>query len=236
MRYMERADRAGVSHWTATWLPRSKKEVFMLIDARGHGCPRPVMMAEEALSKIGEGIVEVVVDNEDSALNVAGFAAQNGMFAETAREGKDWKVKVVKGYTCQTSSEFPRQRHSGTGSVRSVESKELKKKLLLVVGSDVMGKEEVLGKILMKAFFETMKVYKQLPHTLFFLNTGVNLTTIDPDIAGLLKDMETMGVEIYSCGTCLKQYNLESELKVGHRGTMNIVVEGMQDFEKVVWV
>jgi predicted peroxiredoxin len=81
-----------------------------------------------------------------------------------------------------------------------------------------------------------MKVYKQLPHTLFFLNTGVNLTTIDPDIAGLLKDMETMGVEIYSCGTCLKQYNLESELKVGHRGTMNIVVEGMQDFDKVVWV
>jgi selenium metabolism protein YedF len=142
------------------------------------------------------------------------------MFAETAREGKDWKVKVVKGYPCKPIAE----------------SKELKKKLLLVVGSDVMGKEEALGKILMKAFFETMKVYKQLPHTLFFLNTGVNLTTIDPDIAGLLKDMEKMGVEIYSCGTCLKQYNLESQLKVGHRGTMNIVVEGMQDFEKVVWV
>ena len=192
----------------------------MLVDARGHGCPKPVMMAEEALAKIGEGIVEVLVDNEDSALNVAGFAAQNGMFAETAREGKDWKVKVVKGYTCKPIAE----------------SKELKKKLLLVVGSDVMGKEEVLGKVLMKAFFETMKVYKQLPHTLFFLNTGVNLTTIDPDIAGLLKDMEKMGVEIYSCGTCLKQYNLESQLKVGHRGTMNIVVEGMQDFEKVVWV
>jgi hypothetical protein len=45
-----------------------------------------------------------------------------------------------------------------------------------------------------------------------------------------------MGVEIYSCGTCLTKYNLESEVKVGHRGTMNIVVEGMQDFEKVVWV
>ena len=199
----------------------------MLVDARGQGCPKPVMMAEEALSKIGEGIVEVLVDNEDSALNVAGFAAQNGMFAETARAGRDWKVKIVKGYACQTSSER---------GVRSSESKELKKKLLLVVGSDVMGREEALGKILMKAFFETMKVYKQLPHTLFFLNTGVNLTTVDPDIVGLLKDMETMGVEIYSCGTCLKQYNLESELKVGHRGTMNIVVEGMQDFEKVVWV
>lgn len=211
----------------------------MLIDARGQGCPKPVMMAEEALSKIGEGIVNVLVDNEDSALNVAGFAAQNGMFAETAREGKDWKVKIVKGYTCKPIAErssAPGGEDKGEGKIRSAESKELKKKLLLVVGSDVMGKEEVLGKILMKAFFETMKVYKQLPHTLFFLNTGVYLTTVNPDIAGLLKDMETMGVEIYSCGTCLKQYNLESELKVGHRGTMNLVVEGMQDFEKVVWV
>jgi len=199
----------------------------MLIDARGHGCPKPVMMAEEALAKIGEGIIEVIVDDEDSALNVAGFAAQNGMFAETAREGKDWKVKVVKGYACKVqSSEFKVQS----------EKAESKKNLLLVVGSDVMGKEEALGKVLMKAFFDTMKVYKQLPHTLFFLNTGVNLTTVDTDIVGLLKDMETMGVEIYSCGTCLKQYNLESQLKVGHRGTMNIVVEGMQDFEKVVWV
>jgi selenium metabolism protein YedF len=214
----------------------------MRIDARGQGCPKPVMMAEEALSKIGEGIVEVLVDNEDSALNVAGFAAQNGMFAETAREGKDWTVKIVKGYTCKPIAERPPLtappvgEGKGEGKMRSAESKEPKKKLLLVVGSNVMGKEEVLGKVLMKAFFETMKVYKQLPHTLFFLNTGVNLTTVTPDIVGLLKDMETMGVEIYSCGTCLKQYNLESELKVGHRGTMNLVVEGMQDFEKIVWV
>ena len=44
----------------------------MQIDARGKACPHPVMMAEEALSKIGEGIVEVLVDNEESALNVAG--------------------------------------------------------------------------------------------------------------------------------------------------------------------
>jgi selenium metabolism protein YedF len=195
----------------------------MLIDARGKGCPKPVMLTEEALSKIGEGIVEVLVDNEDSALNVSGFAAQNGMFAETRKEGKDWKVRIVKGYTCETGAE-------------SVEPVAAKKSLLLVVGTDVMGREEELGKTLMKAFFETMKVYKQLPHTIFLLNTGVNLATIDADIVGLLKEIEKMGVEIYSCGTCLTKYNLESDLKVGHRGTMNIVVEGMQDFEKVVWV
>ena len=199
----------------------------MLVDARGHGCPRPVMLAEEALSKIGEGIVEVLVDNEESALNVSGFAAQNGMFAETRKEGKDWKVRIVKGYTCETGLETP---------VPAILPKAEKKSLLLVVGTDIMGREEDLGKTLMKAFFETMKVYKQLPHTIFLLNTAVNLATVDADIVGLLQEIEKMGVEVYSCGTCLTKYNLESKLKVGHRGTMNIVVEGMQDFEKVVWV
>jgi selenium metabolism protein YedF len=207
----------------------------MLIDARGQGCPRPVMMADEALSKIQEGIVEVLVDNEDSALNVAGFAAQNAFFAETKQEGRDWRVKIVKGYVCKPSSPDSPVRGQAASGVRGHES-EKKKTLLLVIGSDIMGREEELGKTLMKAFFETMKVYKQLPHTMFFLNTGVNLTTVNADIAALLRDMEKMGVEIYSCGTCLTKYSLEAELKVGHRGTMNIVVEGMQDFEKTVWV
>ncbi len=207
----------------------------MQIDARGQGCPKPVMMAEEALSKIKEGIIEVLVDNEESALNVAGFAVLNALFAESKKEGRDWRVKIVKGYDCKVqSSEASPQSRLDMGPVKREEAQ--KKSLLLIVGSDIMGREEYLGKTLMKAFFETMKVYKQLPHTIFFLNTGVYLTTTDVDIAGLLQEMEKMGVEIYSCGTCLTKYNLESKLAVGHRGTMNIVVEGMQDFEKTVWV
>ncbi len=198
----------------------------MLIDARGQGCPKPVMMVEEALVKINEGLVQILVDNEDSALNVAGFAAQKDLFSDTSREGKDRRVKIVKGYVCKPNAEC---------GVRNAELGK-KKDLLLVVGSDVMGREEELGKILMKAFFETMKVYKQLPHTIFFLNTGVHLTTTNAEIAGLLQEVEKLGVEIYSCGTCLTKYNLESRLTVGKRGTMNIVVEGMQDFEKTVWV
>jgi selenium metabolism protein YedF len=197
----------------------------MQIDARGQGCPMPVMMAEEALNNIEEGIIEVLVDNEESAMNVAGFAVQNGQFNETNKVGRDWKVKIVKGYECNASAK---------SDVRS-SVLEKKKDLLLVVGSDIMGRDEDLGKTLMKAFFETMKVYKQLPHTIFFLNTGVYLTTTNADITGLLQEMEKMGVEIYSCGTCLTKYNLESKLAVGHRGTMNIVVEGMQDFERTVW-
>jgi len=198
----------------------------MQIDARGKGCPVPVIMTEEALSKIEEGIINVLVDNEESAMNVSGYATQNGMVAETTREGKDWKVKVVKGFTCSPNAE---------SGVRSGELKN-KKTLLIIMGTDSLGKDEELGKKLVKGFFDTMKVYKQLPHTIFFLNAGVKLTTVNEEIVPVLKELAELGVELYSCGTCLKHYNLESDLKVGNRGTTNHIVEGMQDFDKVVWV
>jgi selenium metabolism protein YedF len=194
----------------------------MLIDARGHGCPKPVIMAEKALSQIDEGIVEVLVDNEASVSNLTRFAEKSGFYSETSKKDNYWAVKIVKGYLCEVPAEEER--------------KESEKDTLLIVGSDVMGKEEELGKILMKAFFETMKVTKEIPHTIFFLNAGVKLTTINGDIIPILKEIEGMGVEIFSCGTCLKHYNLESELKVGYRGTTNHIVEGMKDFKKTVWI
>jgi selenium metabolism protein YedF len=108
--------------------------------------------------------------------------------------------------------------------------------LLLIIGTDALGRDEAIGKVLMKGFFETMKVHKQLPHTMFFLNAGVNLTTVNQEITPILKEIEAMAVEIYSCGTCLKHYDLESSLQVGRRGTTNHIVEGMLDFAKVVWI
>ena len=123
---------------------------------------------------------------------------------------------------------------SGKDRERNVQGKA--KLLLLVIGSDTLGKEEAIGRVLMKGFFETMVAHKQLPHTVFFLNAGVRLTTTSAEIVPVLKEIESLGVEIYSCGTCLKHYDLESALKVGKRGTTNHIVEGMQDFDKVVWI
>jgi hypothetical protein len=51
-----------------------------------------------------------------------------------------------------------------------------------------------------------------------------------------MAEEESMGVEMFSCGTCLKFYNLESDLKVGYRGTTNHIVEGIQDVKKIAWI
>jgi selenium metabolism protein YedF len=199
----------------------------MQIDARGFGCPKPVMMAEKALSQIDEGTIEVLVDNEASVKNLSRFATKQGMYVETSKEDTYWTVKIVKGYPCEIES-------ASGGQPLKYERRE--KDIFMIIGTDTLGKEEELGKILMKGFIETMKVTKELPHTIFFLNAGVKLTTVNEETVSILKEIEDIGVEIFSCGTCLKYYNLEDELKVGYRGTTNHIVEGIKDFKKVVWV
>jgi len=199
----------------------------MRIDARGKPCPLPVSMTEDALAQIEERNIEVVVDNEESALNVAGFAAQKGLITETSKDGNDWKVKIYQKNSSQAQI-------LSTDAVCEPQGKQ--KSILIVVGSDSLGKDEELGKKLIKGFFDTMKVYKELPHTIFFLNAGVKLTTVNNETIDVLKEIESIGVEIYSCGTCLKYYNLEPDLKVGYRGTTNQIIEGMQDFDKVIWL
>ena len=112
----------------------------------------------------------------------------------------------------------------------------MEQNVFLVISSDVMGKEEDIGKVVMKNFFETVKATEEIPHTIFFLNAGVKLTTLDEEVSGILKDIESLGTEIYSCGTCLKHYNLEDRIKVGHRGASTQVVEAFNEFKKVIWV
>ncbi len=187
------------------------------------------MMAEEALLKIAEGKVVILVDNEASVNNLKLFADKQGLYVETTKGNNYWIVRIVKKKRASASKSSTKTPCLGS-------SHETEKNDLLIISTDTMGKEEDIGRILMKGFFETMKATKEIPHTMFFLNTGVKLTTTNEEIINLLKEISSMGTEIYSCGTCLKYYNLESELKVGHRGTTNHIVEGLKDFKKVVWI
>ena len=196
------------------------EENMQIIDARGLGCPKPIILAEEALSKIKEGTITLLVDNDASAENLKRYATRFGYYHEVEKENNYWKVTIVKGYTCQISQL----------------QKKTQKNLFVIIASDTIGKDENLGRILMKAFFETMIAIEQIPQMIFLINTAVRLSTIDKDFIPLLKKIEEKGTEIFTCGTCLKYYNLEDQLKVGYRGTTNHFIEGMVDFNKTIWI
>ncbi|HOA83449.1 MAG TPA: sulfurtransferase-like selenium metabolism protein YedF [Thermodesulfovibrio thiophilus] len=191
-----------------------------IIDARGLECPKPIILAENALSRIQEGTLTIIVDNESAAANLQKYADRFSYYCEIEQEENYWKVTIVKGYTCQIST---------------IE-KQIKKNLLVIISSDTIGKDEALGRILMKSFFETIIVTGQIPQMIFLMNTAVKLSTVDEEFIPILKKIEEMGTEIFTCGTCLKYYNLENNLKVGFRGTTNHFVEGLFDFNKTVWI
>jgi selenium metabolism protein YedF len=90
---------------------------------------------------------------------------------------------------------------------------------LRVVGfitSNVMGVgDEQLGRILMRAFVKTLKELNPLPAQLVFANSGVRLTTKGSDLIADLRELESRGVRILSCGTCLDYYQLMDALEVG---------------------
>lgn len=209
-------------------------------DLRGLQCPEPLKRTRKELESIDEGVLIVLV-NSPANRSVRKFAKKAGMTVETAKHKDHYELKITKTLHSKTPvggfmEKIIRFIRPGE-PCRTVETlPEETKGILLVVGTDTMGKEEDIGRVLMKGFFETMKVTGELPHTIFFLNAGVRLTTTETEVIPILKDIESMGVEIYSCGTCLKHFDLESELKVGHRGMTNHIVEGIKDFKKVVWI
>lgn len=190
----------------------------MHIDARGLGCPKPLLLAKEALDKIEEGKIEILVDSEASLMNLERFSKKMGYGFFSEREEGYHRVIIKKEGVSKKEKEGERE-----------------KDLLLVITSHTIGEDKELGKVLMKAFLETLLLYDP-PDRIFFMNTGVRLTTVEEEFSEKIKELESLGVEIYTCGTCLRYLDLEEKLKVGKIGGMNIPVEGIKEFKKVVWI
>jgi selenium metabolism protein YedF len=196
-----------------------RTESETVIDARDYGCELPVTMARAALSRVKTGVVDILVNGEDVVENLKRFARENAMSADVEKAGNDWKVTVTKG----------------GGSAQDQIKDTGPEKTFLVVSSDVLGKEEELGEILIRSFFESMRATGDYPHIIFFLNAGVKLTTLNAEVIPVLQELEAKGVEMLSCLTCLKYYGLEAQLKVGAPGSM-VQPVGAFKKNKVIWV
>lgn len=197
------------------------------IDARGLPCPQPVIKTKEALEEIPPGSqIKVIIDSEVSLTNVKKFlSAQGHRLLSEVKIGSDFHLLIEKGSSLQ-EEEY----------VITCSPSEKGPSLLIIVASDHMGDDRELGRLLLKGFFETMLAQNLLPNRIFFMNTGVKLTTKDETFIEILGKLEKMGVEIFSCGTCLKHYGLEDQLKVGFRGGSESYLEPLFSYSKVVYI
>ncbi|MBS3757658.1 MAG: hypothetical protein KGY61_03245 [Desulfobacterales bacterium] len=66
------------------------------------------------------------------------------------------------------------------------------------------------------------------------VNNGVKLAVIDSEVLDVLKRLESEGIHIMVCGTCLGHFDLLDQKRVGETTNMLDIVTAMQLAVKVI--
>lgn len=187
-----------------------------VLDCQGLPCPQPVIQTKEKLDAMQAGEqLEIIVDNEGSCSNVSRFAESQGHTVSFQEKKGNYHIHIKKGEG-ETIQESP-----------ETECDTMQKKDIFVyVASEFMGSgDDELGAILMKAYFETLSHFaKDITH-MTFVNSGVKLAIEGSPVLEHIKEMEQMGIEILSCGTCLNHFGIKEKLAVGQVSNMFTILD-----------
>jgi selenium metabolism protein YedF len=188
------------------------------IDCRGMACPAPVITVKKALEQQGE--IRVLLDDGAPRENVGRFARNRGCRVSEHQDASgSWELTIS----------------ADQGEVKPVSSVPAAGERVFLVASNRLGDgPEELGILLMKTFIHTLLETAELPARMFFLNTGVFLTTEGSDVLEALEKLHGMGVEILSCGLCLGYFDRKDKLRVGTTTNMLATAENMLGAAQVI--
>ncbi|HOY38114.1 MAG: sulfurtransferase-like selenium metabolism protein YedF [Bacteroidales bacterium] len=196
---------------------------MITINARGLACPQPLILAKQALDKaaVGESIC-ISTDSETSMQNLMTFLRDLKAQPVCAKKDDTFFVTAKKSATQTNSSET-------SCSINSYRSH------VVAVTSETMGSgPEDLGRILMKAFINTLNEAENLPSHLVFYNSGVLLTHCESDVLGSLKALENKGVYIHICGTCADYFQIRDKIGIGQVSNMYTIVEVLSKATSII--
>lgn len=200
---------------------------MITVNAMGDACPIPVIKTKKAMQGVtGAETIEVLVDNEIAVQNVTKMAQSSGGTVTSEKLGeKEFKVTIQLNGAVQSQEE--------EAIVNCVPDS--RKNTVVVISADHMGEgKEDLGKVLLKGFIYALTQLDELPKAILFYNGGAKITTEGSDSLEDLKTLESQGVEIMTCGTCLDYYGLKEKLQVGTVTNMYSIVETMNGADKVI--
>lgn len=187
------------------------------LDLKGKTCPVPVIETKKFLESKEVDEIEIVVDNSTASENVRRFLGSRGYATTVAQEGDIYRIEGCLD-------------QQGITAVPG----EVKKSLVFVDGETMGRGDDELGKILIRAFLNTLKELEVRPWRMIFLNGGVKLVSSDSEYIGILKEIEDLGVEIVSCGTCLDYFHLKDKVGVGRVSNMFEILTSLNEATNVI--
>ena len=199
-----------------------------IIDCKGMACPLPVVNAKKTAEELNPGdVLTVLVDNGIAVQNLTRFGEHKG-FSVSAEKKSDREYAVIMTISGSAAEA------AGEEEIACVMDSR-RKGMLVVLSGNVMGTGDPrLGTSLMKAFVFALTKQDQLPDTILCYNTGAYLTCEGADTLEDLKLLESEGVTILTCGTCLDFYGLKEKLAVGGVTNMYDIVERMETAAQII--
>jgi len=190
----------------------------MIVDARGKVCPLPVVMANKALKdRQANEEIQVYVDNEIAVQNVQRMCAAKGLEVTVTEQANDF-VLTIAG---EADAEAPSVCNTCKNTVVAITS------ATMGTGSDELGK-------LLKGFIYALSQQEELPKTILFYNGGATIPTEGSVSLEDLRAMQSQGVEIYTCGTCLDFYGLKEKLAIGSVTNMYSIVDLLNKADHII--
>lgn len=187
------------------------------IDAFGMTCPKPVILAMQALQRPeAAGAVRVLVDNAVAVENLKRLAASKaGSVSVDAVDG-GWAVEISGVAAEAAQNPAGDEAALAEAGIACPVPEPAPAATTVLVGSASFGQgSEELGGILIKGLVYAMSQAENPPSRMVFYNGGAPLTCEGSPMLDDIRELERRGCEILTCGTCLDFHGLRDELAVG---------------------
>lgn len=198
-----------------------------IIDVKGKKCPMPLIETKRALKEIGTNqALKIITDSESAVKNVTHYLEDNSMPVLTVKVGNAWEISVNKSDE-DIENTVP-EAYCST-------SEEKDNSYVVVYAKDRIGEgSDELGNALVGAMLNSIKEMDTLPQKIIFMNSGINLVINGSFVIPQLKELESKGVEMIVCGTCLDYFDKMEELAIGRISNMYEIMEKMLNVGKVI--
>lgn len=187
------------------------------IDARGLPCPKPLILVKKTLGEMSPGgQIEILLDDATARDNVVRFLQDYGCKPVCTETAGTFTIRAT-AVTPPVAGPRPEEYCRPDGVSRPY---------VLVLNRLFMGTgSEELGKILMQACINSLVETTPLPSAILFYNAGVNLVCESSPVLPALRDLESRGIRMLVCGTCLDYFDLKQKLLVGRVSNMYDIMQ-----------
>lgn len=200
-----------------------------VVDTKGQQCPAPLIATRKALKEIKTGeSFKVFIDNKTSFENVSRFLRDNKTEFKVVEKEGIWTLTVTK--STATGTEVKAEDYCTTDVPHFKQGD-----FVIAFTSDRMGEGDAeLGNLLIVNFIKAIKELEFLPSKMVFYNNGVKLGAPGSPVYEYLKEIESMGVGLLFCGTCVNFYSLQEKVKIGTMSNMFDIAQVMANAGNIV--